>query len=336
MFRPETELLTSEGFIPFHQVDNDHYVATFSAETAHFIGFHLPDYVIVDDRQDTLLTLNGRLALSISPRTQLYVSQSKSNATRCNPTFSIRPAIELSQGCNLLFDTPIRLRHAGATRNSSEALTDQEMFAFGQLIGFFIGDGHAASTNQIVFNLVKPRKQDYLINIAQHLPYHLKISGTRFVLQYPLLGERWRQWFYSEDGYKRIHPMLFAGTVPYYLGIMNGLMESDGYVRETRQGWVYTTTSRYLIADIQAIGAILGEPFSVTQPIPSTYRLYTLRRKAYPHLNDSRTNLTFDLIPNGDLLYNVVMPNQLICIRQATTTWLVGAAVQTDGCQIVY
>ena len=73
-----------------------------------------------------------------------------------------------------LYQAPLRLCRVGDVRNCSNIGHDAEMYAFGQLIGFFLGDGYAESINQIVFMLTKHRKQVYLRHIMSMIPYTSK------------------------------------------------------------------------------------------------------------------------------------------------------------------
>ena len=322
--------------MPFPQIDTEHAIAQFHEKTGRFINFDIPDYVIADDYAGPMLTLHGKLSLCITPNTNLYVSRSNDPQRRIQPLFSLRSAQDRLTATQHLYQAPLRLCRVGDVRNCSDIGHDAEMYAFGQLIGFFLGDGHAESTNQIVFMLTKHRKQTYLRHIMSMIPYDLKEVGDRFVVRYPLLGETFRRWFYTADDQKRFPSFLFHGTVPYYLGILDGLKNSDGYQRAGCEGWEYATTSPYIADMMQAMGALVGQAFSVTERVPGLYRLYTLQGQTYPHINDARTNLQILQTDYEDWVYDVIMPYPLVCVRHRGTTLLCGTSDHVGDAYLVY
>ena len=77
--------------------------------------------------------------------------------------------------------------------------------------------------------------------------------------------------------------------------------------------------------------AAAGVPFSVTEPVPGTFRLYTLKRQIHPHVNDARNGVQMDTTYYEGMVYGVDVGGCLICVRHKQTTMLCGGLIARVG-----
>lgn len=116
--------------------------------------------------------------------------------------------------------------------------------AFGQIIGFFVGDGHGKGS-RVSFHLKKKRKIQYLDKFS-----HRKLSSNTYALNNQELSKYLSDHCYVSgrkvlpDGHQHWSPSVIAG-------VLDGLKNSDGSVK--RETWTYSSTSKTLVDQIQAL-----------------------------------------------------------------------------------
>lgn len=148
-------------------------------------------------------------------------------------------------------------------------LTDNERsYQLGQLVGFALGDG-SWTGNGLTFHLKKDRKQQYLTKIlaALEVTPTIRTSATYVdavvvyvsaadvlalgLNKYMTIGQR-----SSEKALNLPDP---THDVALSLGVLDGLMNSDGHVREDRNERVeFSSTSTALLSSFETLAALFG------------------------------------------------------------------------------
>lgn len=137
--------------------------------------------------------------------------------------------------------------------------------AFGELCGYFVGDGHAGGrqVSYLSFNVRKKRKQDQLDNIAYRLGLETIIctDGTRH-LKFQDARDWMRTHFYNQAKKKQIPTWALEAGKTFREGMWFGLVNSDGSVI-TKDSWNYSSNSKQVIESVQILGMGLGRPVSI-------------------------------------------------------------------------
>lgn len=137
-----------------------------------------------------------------------------------------------------------------------------EFDASSQLVGFFLGDGCAASKTSISFHLKKTRKIKYLTNILNvlKLPYTKRVgsdgcttiraAATDEIKRYTNFGAKSTSKDVCIDG--------MEADAVFLQSILDGLINSDGYCDPKRPRWIYCSYSKSLLKKVETIAALLG------------------------------------------------------------------------------
>jgi hypothetical protein len=123
-----------------------------------------------------------------------------------------------------------------------------------KLLGFFIGDGHSPryQRGRIEFNLRLPRKLSYL-----------EYLGKTDDLNDLELSSWLRSNCYTEDAQKKLPDGFLRMSPRQVMDLFDGLKNSDGSLK--RNSWIYSTTSKLLADQIQALAHVNGYHVSITK-----------------------------------------------------------------------
>lgn len=202
-----TEVLTSEGFIPWRDVTYNTKIAAVDSWSHRFVGFELPGYVQHKSVNNVYMLNFGspHLSLQVSPTSTLFCSISNTRVKINHPEFELISA-DIDLHCvykntwTLVCNRPMRMLKCADNGSSQDTSTDDVLYA---LYGFFIGDGHAFKEyggNTIRFGLTKPRKREYLQAICKKCGMAVDLYGTKnMVVRSVGIGHKFRDMFYNEQ-----------------------------------------------------------------------------------------------------------------------------------------
>lgn len=147
----------------------------------------------------------------------------------------------------------------GYSTDEYEGVVD-DLFLF---IGFFLGDGHYASTNRISFGLKKERKIQFLNDLLTRLgwDYSIKVSDDGISRFYIEFSEEIYQWLDLQNQTNNKHfdfSNLTDLSGSELRGLLRGLLESDGSNKKDRNQVSFSSSSRNLTDLVSAISPRMG------------------------------------------------------------------------------
>jgi hypothetical protein len=240
----KTEVLTSNGFVPFSQVTYDTKVACVDPQTRNFCGFENPKLVINKEVEENLIRIqNKNIDLFITNGHKLYCSLSSSSKTRINPQFKLIEAnktiVDKSGKENPVYKKPMRMAKCSVNSNLYICPND----SWYKLYGFFVGDGHTNETgNRLEFHLKLDRKIQYLINICKEIGINVESKASdKYIIYSDNISSKFRNMFYNDVNEKTFPINFLNMSNNQYKCFMEGLRNSDG--SNKRSTWVYDSTS---------------------------------------------------------------------------------------------
>lgn len=148
-------------------------------------------------------------------------------------------------------------------------LSDRDLFGFGQLCGFFIGDGYAGGkqTSYLSFHIRKDREVQFLEQLESRLnlrvlhhktdKHHISLAGAR----------DWaREHFYDQEGVKQIPDWAVQGPELFVRGLLEGLHNSDGFAI-TEDSWQLFSSSQQVMEAAQILGTLWGNPVAIRDTV---------------------------------------------------------------------
>lgn len=273
-YDPETEILTENGWKLFYNLTYNDKVATVDIKTK-LVKFEVPQDIFCDDYNDLLYSIKGQqIDLLVTKKHRMVVSQKK------NPKIGFGE-FEFQTVEQVTTKTRKYLK-SGQIDNTTQL---EENFA--KLLGFFIGDGYAATKNTISFHLKKEREVSFLKNIKL---YFKENKNNNFCITQTGLGEWFRENCYSPDGEKKLPDYYLQYSKKDFLNILEGLKNSDG--TKKRNTFVYYTTSNILKDQLLAMAAIHNCTFTVSITCPKNTKWSTLFRLTFSNRNTPEVALS--------------------------------------------
>lgn len=167
-------------------------------------------------------------------------------------------------------EAPIKMvsKTFGSTTQDS-IISSLPQYQFGQLCGFFIGDGYVTkdgTKSKIYFRLKKGRKIQYLSDAVAALNGDCESSDDlTYRVSLPSIAglvSLFSKLFLNEGGFKTINRSIFTCNQQFVDGLFDGLKNSDGSVK--RNTWVYGTSSVELKDRLIELGALFGYALTVS------------------------------------------------------------------------
>lgn len=286
-YSSDTQVLTEDGWVYWTEVTTDTVLAAYDMKTG-VVNFEKPSGVQRWDYNDKMYHLSGQaLDFLVSPDHRMIVQNRKKDGTWTN-SYAIT--------ADEVYGKPVRYITTGNLSNSdrkyiSTPIDDPSVWS---LIGFWIGDGDVhSSKNTIRFHLKKSKKIDYLHNICIELG--IDFYGTandRYVVSYPGIGEWMRVNCLTYQNDKKIPDGYLRLEKDCVYSLLDGLKNSDGTTR--RNTWSYSTTSKILSEQLQAIAAVNDLKFTLTKETRESENhsdIYYLRMtdRIYPRVEISQS-----------------------------------------------
>lgn len=263
-FDDETEALTSRGWVrglDLRPEDEVFSVDIRSGRGGWEVPSFLPRYTV---DQELYHVMGQQVDLKVTFNHKMVVS-SRKHGGGWTP-FRLQPAEEL-------WGRPVRyLKAASYTYTTTdddeetyihfpglaELISKDEEDVWG-LLGFFVGDGYAASDDRIEFHLKKPRKARYLESLGFS---DLRQKGSKYTLEREGLGAWFRAHCYDNSGVKVLPLGVLKLSHHEAQSVLGGLRNSDGSVK--RKTWCYYSTSRQVVDTLQALLHINGRTGGVS------------------------------------------------------------------------
>jgi thymidylate synthase (FAD) len=135
-----------------------------------------------------------------------------------------------------------------------------------QFIGFYLGDGCYSSANQVTFHLKKPRKKEYLLTLLQRLniEYREKQSltyedATVYTVIIPnFLRKALGSYLRARSAEKNVAFSISTLTAPQGRGLLDGLVNSDGSIKQDRPQIQFSSASPNLLNIFETLNAFVG------------------------------------------------------------------------------
>lgn len=252
----ETEILTDRGWVLFDNLNDKDKVAAVNIKD-RTCEFEIPKQIHKSFYSGNLLHLYGQQIDSMVTPNHNHVVQKRTKAG-WTEEYGLERAEDIT-GSSRKYLTAVDLK----TDVRSNYLNYSPDF-----IGFFIGDGYLERLNshvtkkRVSFRLKRERKISYLKNILDRdgVNYSFKCDNSGvsvFRIQDDALYDYLMENAYSEDiksRFKRIPKELMFSSKENTFSLLDGLKNSDGSIK--RKTWTYSSTSKILVDQIQAICAV--------------------------------------------------------------------------------
>jgi len=252
----ETEVLTGRGWKVWPDVTESDTVAavdisdgsiTFEVPVLHSFPYNGKMFYVRGQQVDLLVTPNHNIVSG---------TRRKDNTWH---DFVLRSAEDM-------VGRPHRTLKSGFLGERREWVNPFRMDAttFASLVGFFVGDGHAArpshqNPNSLRFHLKRQRKIDFLKSIGLPL---VENADNGFAIRIDGIGSWFRNECYTSQDEKCLPTGWLTITSVEWEALKIGLLSSDGSPR--RNTWVYASSSLSLVDQIQALAHVNGEVASQT------------------------------------------------------------------------
>lgn len=302
----KTEVLTKiDGVVKFEYwskletLKRKHNIKLASYNNEHgYITFEEPSNWYQSDYEGNMYELTHRdLDLLVTPNHKMLVSLKdnkkdwelrKQNLPR--NTDSVWSDYKLIEAKDLYRKTGVRYKtntesSLGKNPIYPKGQIVRDDYTYGQLIGFFLGDGHAGGTraNGLSFNLRKERKISYVKELCKKLNVNCEQKTSLIV--YILEARSFFEQFYTLSSKEKVMPeWVFASNLHFRMGVLDGLRNSDG--SEKRSTWCYSTSSEILANQLQILGLITGITFSLNSQDSQLYTLNANSRSFKPRVNE--------------------------------------------------
>jgi thymidylate synthase (FAD) len=317
-YSSDTQVLTEDGWIYWTEVTTDTILAAYDTTTG-IVKFERPSAVQRWDYSDKMYHLDGQaLDFLVSPDHRMIVQNRKKDGT-WSESYAIT--------ANEVYGKSVRYITTGNLSSSDRKYisTPIDDSCFWSLIGFWIGDGDIhTGKNTLRFHLKKSRKINYLQNLCSELGIDFYATqNDRYVVSYPAIGEWMKANCLTIHQDKKIPDGYLRLEKDCVYSLFDGLKNSDGTIR--RNTWSYSTTSKILSEQLQAIAAVNDLKFTCSTEIRENDNhsdLYCLRMtdRIYPRveINQSTRSRTYTeewVDYNGEIHCATVSTGALIVRR---------------------
>jgi len=315
-----TEVLTSEGFVRWEEVDKSHKLAVVEPRSGKLKGFEKPIELIKKKYIGEMITFKTHsVDLKVTPGHTLYCSITDTEHKRSNPIYGLFDADMVLSGREV-WQKPMRMR---TSTIYGESVKDKEYWK-AALYGFFIGDGHARRGNRLQFHMKKERKIKFLKKISSKLGLEYEeMKSNNHIIRGKDIGTKFRKLFYDKHKRKTFPDSFYRRGDSFWQGFELGLFNSDGSKRRGTADWIYSTMSDVLADKIQAFGSLYGATFSLKKNSKGLNILQRFSRRSEPRLNDTTSNRG-EKVPYDGYIYCATVSTGLLIVRRNNKVVLSG------------
>lgn len=354
----QTEVLTSDGFVPWpdvwqhfrecdKQYDNKCGIRLGIWDpAASTLCYEVPEYITCDPYKGDMYQVDhGGVDLLVTPDHKMWVrlkdQWDASNKSQGWSRFRLLPANELGNRSCVRYSklapmvAPMWMGDGFPACNDPQALLE--------LIGFFIGDGSARGTraNGIDFHLKKKREIQFLHECVARVGWPMRefpsYEGRRkFCVYGEGIGHQFEEMFYWNDNKKHLPEWCLRLDRDDAAAILNGMRHSDG--SEKRGAWVYYTGSARLAEQVQILGLHAGEACHVSQtdqaePYDPMFRVTFLSRMREPVVNQGKVQTS--MVPYEGNVYCAKTRTGILVVRRNGKIVLSGNTTPFEMCEVV-
>lgn len=288
-----TEVLTADGFKLWSAVTVHDKLGGWDDDTKTLV-YELPKALIAQPYKGSMYRVNhGGVDLLVTPNHRMYVSRRVRG--KWSP-YRLQEAEALGHLSMQRYTkiAPLRESDTSASDYIPEGV---DVGAFLQLLGFFVGDGHAGPSdkNAIRFHLKKKRKIDYIIELANRLNFEFRTHASDgYSIHFNELGALMKTYCYNDEKHKQLPDWVLRLAQTEALHVLDGLRNSDGSTK--RQTWEYSTTYKNLAEQIQLLALHSGQAAHIyrNDKITNMWRVMFLSRMRYPVINQGTKNTSFE------------------------------------------
>lgn len=336
----ETEVLTDRGFVPWPLVTVKDRVGAWDEKKQTLI-YEIPKSLVDQAYDGEMWRINhGGVDLLVTPEHKMWVKTKVWSEGRMEWSSSWR----LEEAQSLGNRSTVRYSKLAPLQTDSRysgSDTDDHC-SFLELVGFFVGDGHAQPDkgfNEIKFHLRKQQKIDYLRELCCAAGLDLKDrANDTYTINSPDIGKSFRLQFYNEDSEKKLPDWVMGLGQEDAALVLLGLRRSDG--SEKRGAWSYSTTSNQLAGQFPILALHAGEAVNEGAPnlkedLPkskSLRRFMVLSRMREPVINQGRRNTTVEHY-NGRI-YCAETSTGVIVVRRNGKIVLSGNSTPLEMCSL--
>ena len=267
-YSEDTDILTSDGWIPFAKLTLSHRVASVSPEGK--IEYSLPSKIHAFPYTGEMLNLETRtINLLVTPNHNLYLRPKHSDHYQLIPAqeanraqfYALRNQMAWSGIRQDRFSVP---SVAYQRIHSARPLPDFEMGDWCEFMGWYLSEGSTTFYRDRAEVLISQRRVENLSAIADLLErmglrYHQTKQG--FMICNKQLATYLAQFGHAHEKY--IPRGLLSLPPDHLTRLYDGLMRGDG--NKKGNCWTYFTTSTQLASDVQELIIKLGFNSNITK-----------------------------------------------------------------------
>ena len=308
----ETEVLTTDGFVKWPDVKGGTKLGIWDPQKQS-LCYETPEYLTDDSYTgDMYRVTHGGVDLLVTPDHKMWVCTRDGTKNEWRP-WALIPANELGDRSMVRYSklAPYTVGTRSAVQVPNQLATPTTMEAFGEFLGFFVGDGYASGRgNLIEFNFRKERKIEYLRELVSRLGWGLS-EKSKFWVTVEDASSWFREQCYDTEGYKRLPNWVLSTDQAFQKSVLRGLQKSDGSTK--RGAWEYSTNSETLAKQFQILGLHCGEAVSVNNGEP-LWRLMVLSRMREPVINQGKIDT--GLVPYSGRVYCAKTRTGILVVRR--------------------
>ena len=234
--------------------------------------YEVPSSVVQQDYEGPmLLTKQQHVNMCVTPNHRMWVS------CRHKDGFSKFHIVEAKD----IAGKQYRVSTGALSVDGSKGTYEEGMY-----LGMFLGDGHRASVNRVVFRFKKSRKIKELADLLVSLgvPHSVRVTDAG-VTEFRV--ENSDPHFSGTSENKSIPEEVFTEhSASYRKGLYEGLLATDGHRK--RSSWTFCTTSAELAEGFLRLATTLGEYCKYNADSSSgAKQLVVMSRSESPRLNDA-------------------------------------------------
>lgn len=313
-FDGESEILTEQGFVKFNEYNGEKVYAITDQ-----LDFNNPEYpinIIENNFSGYVYDYSNSLGVVVTDEHRMFGNLINGNKDLYTDNYKIFIANSKTPSRSS-YNTNGERKFVVPTNCKPYIDKNNVDYFYGNIIGFWLGDGVVGSKSYLKFHLKKERKIEYLKNICRALGFILEEHPSNY---YHIInkdntnfGEETEN-KYLRNGIKYIEGFNH-NNLSFYYGIYDGLVNSDGSKKRT--GISIYNKSDYIIEWLLNYGCLMGLNVSEHTQNPDGTRCVWIRRTNKIQVNDCRkpkNKVAIRYVENMPV-YCVSVPTGLIMIR---------------------
>ncbi|MDW5561669.1 MAG: LAGLIDADG family homing endonuclease [Methanomassiliicoccus sp.] len=336
----QTEILTSNGWKYFKDVEKDDLVASLSSEGE--LVFVQPTQYVDAEYEGEMYYIEGRqVNLAVTPNHNMYVSINK-RADEWHP-FRLQRMDGLPIGKKMkfrrnatwngeekeMFDLPRVEKYGNQARVPRISSKQFEMDDWLEFLGYFISEGSVQKANGIphrvhITQTKDPNKVEKIGKCIERLGYKASYDGHNFAISDKQLANYLAPLGKCHEKYiPREYLQLSSRQL---LILFEALMLGDGYHRKTTGHREYGTSSKKLADGVQELALKIGISANIKVVLPGRYSSRLNGRKieyAVPHyvvslIDGYRRNMNEPMIntsPSRKNIFKVQYSGRIYCVE---------------------